>query len=129
MVLRLYGVEWHWRSFICIELTFLGFSRQYFDFPIYRPNKIERRKVEIRKVEMATFGFHSIYKDNTWYFIIGLFFYSPIFLWLITTLNMFKSWTINMFKIDKKRNGWRTIFKRNFLVHWFFFNKVKLILH
>ena len=23
-----------------------------------------------------------------------------------------------MFKIDKKHNGWRTIFKRNFLVHW-----------
>jgi hypothetical protein len=39
---------------------------------------------------------------------------------------MFNSWTINMFKIDKKRNGWRTIFKRNFLVHWLFFNKVKL---
>ena len=24
----------------------------------------------------------------------------------------------------KKCNGWRTIFKRNFLVHWLFFNKV-----
>ena len=61
---------------------------------------------------------------------IGLFFYSQTCLWLKTTWNMFKSWTINMLKIDKKnRNGWRTIFKRNFLVHWLFFNKVKLILH
>jgi hypothetical protein len=55
----------------------------------------------------------------TRYETIGPFFYSQI--WLKTT------W--NMFKIDKKRNGWRTIFKRNFLVHWLFFNKVKWILY
>ena len=60
---------------------------------------------------------------------IGLLFYSQICLWLKTTWKMFKSWTINMFKIDKKRNSWRTIFKRNFLIHSLFFNKVKLILH
>ena len=49
---------------------------------------------------------------------IGLFFYSQTCLWLKTTWNTFNSWTINLFKIDKKHNGWRTIFKRNFLVHW-----------
>ena len=44
------------------------------------------------------------------------FFYSQTCLWLKTTWNTFKSWTINMFKIHKKkRNGSRTIFKRTIL--------------
>ena len=33
------------------------------------------------------------------------FFYSQTCLWLKTTRNTFKSLTINLFKIDKKRNG------------------------
>ena len=60
----------------------------------------------------------------------AFFFYSQTCLWLNTIWNMFKSWTINKFKIDKKKNAMvEEQYLRELSSLLIIFNKVKLILY